>query len=243
MRTIEDLINSSGQSLPKYEPKKKKEESRVLCVGDLHEPFCLDKYLDFCSNIYDKYNCNTVMFSGDILDNHFSSFHETCPDGLSAGNELYIARKRIHKWDKIFKDKGAKIYSTLGNHCLIILRKAYTGGLSKEWIKEYADVLEVDWEFSEEFIIDNVVYCHGTGGKARARAKRELCSIVQGHYHSESYVEYFVGNNFKIFALQVGCGINRKTYAMAYGKHFAKPAISCGVVIGGKEAHLEMMEL
>ena len=26
--------------------------NNVLVIGDLHEPFCLDKYLDFCINQY-----------------------------------------------------------------------------------------------------------------------------------------------------------------------------------------------
>ena len=37
---------------------REKNETRVLCIGDLHEPFCLDGYLDFCIEIYNKHNCN-----------------------------------------------------------------------------------------------------------------------------------------------------------------------------------------
>ena len=32
-----------------------KKETRVLVIGDLHEPFCLDEYLDHCVNIYKKH--------------------------------------------------------------------------------------------------------------------------------------------------------------------------------------------
>jgi hypothetical protein len=45
-----------------------------------------------------------------------------------------------------------------------------------------------------------------------------------------------VGNNFKIFGMQVGCGIDRDSYAAAYAKHFKKQAIGCGVVLGGHTA-------
>ena len=60
----------------------------ILVVGDLHEPFCLEGYLDFCLEQYETYNCNQVIFIGDILDNHAFSYHEPDPDGMSAGYEL-----------------------------------------------------------------------------------------------------------------------------------------------------------
>lgn len=44
--------------------------------------------------------------------------------------------------------------------------------------------------------------------------------------------------------MQVGCGIDRNSYAMAYGKNFPKPFISCAVVLNdGKTPILEPMEL
>jgi hypothetical protein len=46
------------------------------------------------------------------------------------------------------------------------------------------------------------------------------------------------------FAMQVGCGVDRKSYAMAYGKHFKKPQINVGVVLeGGRYGIIEPMRL
>ena len=61
-------------------------ESRVLVIGDLHEPFCLDEYLDHCIETYEKHNCNQVVFIGDVIDNHYSSYHESDPDGMGGGD-------------------------------------------------------------------------------------------------------------------------------------------------------------
>ena len=33
--------------------------------------------------------------------------------------------------------------------------------------------------------------------------------------------------------MQVGCGVDIKSYAMAYAQHYKIPALACGVVIGG----------
>jgi hypothetical protein len=43
--------------------------------------------------------------------------------------------------------------------------------------------------------------------------------------------------------MQVGCGIDHEQYAFSYAKAGKKPAIGCGVVIGGKEAIAVPMRL
>jgi hypothetical protein len=217
------------------------DESRILVIPDLHSPFIKYGFLEFCQYISKKYNTNKTIFIGDIIDNHYSSYHESDPDGFSAGVELLKAKNEINNWYTAFPT--AKV--CIGNHDLIPNRKAMTSGLSASWIKTIGEVLDTpNWEYSEEFLIDNVLYTHGTGRKANNRAKKDLISIVQGHYHSESYIEHFVGSNFKIFAMQVGCGIDRRTYAMAYGRHFDKPHINCGVVLeNGTLPILEYMKL
>ena len=58
------------------EKMREAETRNVLVIGDLHEPFCLDGYLDFCIDQYYTYNCTEVVFIGDVIDNHYSSYHE-----------------------------------------------------------------------------------------------------------------------------------------------------------------------
>ena len=48
------------------------EDRRVLVIPDLHAPFIIPGFLSHCKKIYNKYKCNRVHFSGDILDNSFS---------------------------------------------------------------------------------------------------------------------------------------------------------------------------
>ena len=42
--------------------------------------------------------------------------------------------------------------------------------------------------------------------------------------------------------MQLGCGVDDKAYAMAYGKNFSKNHINCGVIIGDTPI-IEYMEL
>lgn len=224
----------------KTDIKKSKSGKNVLVIGDLHEPFCLDGYLEHCIETYNKYKCNEVVFIGDIIDNHASSYHETDPDGHSAGQELKMAIQRIKQWYSAFP----KATVIIGNHDRLIMRKAYSSGLSKMWIKDYAEVLGTPgWNFTDSIEIDNVLYIHGEGGTARARVRRDLQSIVQGHLHSQAYIDWCVGAKFKLFGAQVGCGIDHRTYAMAYGKEGPKPAIACMVVLNGTTPIHSMMEL
>ena len=215
-------------------------EQRILVIGDLHEPFCLDNYLSHCIESYKKHNCNKVIFIGDVIDNHYASFHEPDPDGLSGGDELDLAIKKLSKWYKAFPVADVCI----GNHDRIVTRKAFSGGVPKRWIKSMAEVLETpNWDYKARFVYDNVQYIHGESGRATKKAKDDMMSTVQGHRHTEMFTEYAVGANYKVFGCAVGCGIDASSYAMAYGRHFKKPAIGCAVIFGGNYALNIPMEL
>jgi len=214
----------------------------VLAIGDLHEPFCLDEYLEFNKHLAEKHNITDVIFMGDVIDNHYSSFHETDPDGLGGGAELDSAVKRLKRWYNTFPD--AKVI--LGNHDRIIMRKAFSAQIPKRWLREYSDVLETPgWDFVTDHWLDDVHYVHGDGGgRAIARTRKNMESTVCGHWHTDAYTQWLVGANFRIFGMQVGCGIDRKSYAQAYAKSHPKPAIGSGVILeDGKLPFVEMMEL
>ena len=216
-----------------------KNERRILVIGDLHAPFELDGYFDFCKQTYANYNCNQVIYIGDCLDNHFSSYHNSDPNGLGGGDELEFAIEDIQKWSREFPVADVLI----GNHDRIIMRKAFDSAIPKVWIKSYNDVLGTNWNWTERIVYDNVQYVHGEGGTARTKAKNDMMSTVQGHIHTQAYVEWMVGRNFKVFGMQVGCGVNGSSYAAAYAKNFKKQAIGCAVILGGHTAINCLMEL
>jgi predicted phosphodiesterase len=204
------------------------ETRNVLVIGDLHEPFCLDEYLDFCLEQYYTYNCNQVIFIGDILDNHAFSYHEPDPDGMSAGLELEKTIEKVAKWYSAFEYADICI----GNHDRLAARKSFTGGIPKAWIRSYNEVLGTpNWNWVESVVYDDVLYEHGEGGQAQTKAKNNLMSSVCGHTHTEAYCKWFVGKRYRIFGMQVGCGVDASTYAAAYAKNFKRQAIGCSVVL------------
>jgi metallophosphoesterase superfamily enzyme len=217
---------------------REQEKSNVLVIGDLHEPFCLDSYLDWCKEQYEVYNCTEVVFIGDIIDNHYSSYHETSADGMGGLDELELAIKRISRWYKAFPIATVII----GNHDRIIMRKAQTSAIPSKWIKSYKEVLEVpNWEFVERYELNNVQYIHGEGGTARTKCRADMMNTVQGHLHTQCYTEHYVGKNFRVYGTQVGCGINHKSYAMAYAKYGKRPAVACAVILNNGQTPLNLL--
>ncbi len=226
--------------IDKYRHYKKQnnQESNVLVIGDLHEPFCLEGYLEFCLDTYHHYKCTDVIFIGDIIDNHYSSYHETDADGLGGGDELELAINKIAKWYKAFPE--SKII--IGNHDRMIMRKAQTSSIPSKWIKSYQDVLEVpNWEFLERYVLNDVQYIHGEAGTARTKCRADMMNTVQGHLHTQCYTENYVGAKYRIFGMQVGCGIDHESYAMAYAKAGKKPAIACGVILNNGKTPINVM--
>jgi len=219
---------------------REKETRNVLVVGDLHAPFikgqCNDggSYLEHCLEVYEKNNCNDVIFIGDLIDSHFSSFHETHPDGFGAGEELDRAINQLKVWHDAFPNARVCI----GNHDAIISRKAVAMGISQRWLKDLSEALQVPtWTFDDSFEQDGVIYTHGTGSSGARGAHNRMVnwgkSVVQGHIHTECSVSWHCTKTARHFAMQVGCGVtNTNQYALAYAKNFTKRSIiACGVVL------------
>ena len=220
-------------------PKPPK-NATVLVIGDLHTPFTLDGYLDHCVETYNKYGCDCVVFIGDVIDQHFTSFHAIDPDGYGAGEELDRSIDMLQQWYQTFENA----IIIIGNHDRLVRRKAFDSGISKRWVRDYYDVLGTpNWHFVERYVIDNVQYIHGESGQAIKKAKTDMMSTVQGHLHTSMYTQYAVGANYKVFGCAVGCGIDHEAYAMDYSKNHPKPAIGCAVIFEGEIALNVPMEL
>ena len=221
-----------------------KKERRLLICGDLHCPFDLDSYLPFLLETYEKWNCNQIIMIGDAIDNHYSSFHPTDPDGYGGGQELDRAIARLSRYrDAFAKICDKKISICIGNHDRLIMRRAFDSDIPARWIKSYNEVLGTTWNWLESIVYDDVLYEHGEGGQAKSKAKNNMMSSVCGHTHTEAYCLWYVGKKYRVFGMQVGCGVDWESYATAYARNFKKQAIGCGVVLGGHTAINCMMDL
>jgi hypothetical protein len=207
---------------------------RILVVADLHLPFVHKDYLAFCIDAYKAFKCEYTVFIGDVIDNHFSSYHEISTKAHGCDKELELAIEAVKPWYDAFENASV-LY---GNHFLVN-RKAQTAGISSKWIKGASDVLNTpNWKWGHEFTINDVYYVHGEGSTARTTALRKSISTVQGHRHSECYVEYLSN---KLFAMQVGVGVDEQAYTFDYNRANTKPwTVACGVILDKQPFLLSM---
>jgi predicted phosphodiesterase len=204
----------------------------VLIIGDTHFPFVKKGYLDFCLDIKRRVKCEQVVHIGDLCDNHAISYHEHDPNGRSPIDEMTEADKHLKEWFKAFPS----LFLCKANHDLVD-RKARTEGLPDRLFKPFRDIWKLPrgWKNEFAFEIDNVRYQHGTGysgdnAHLKAAYNNRQSSVI-GHTHANAGVGYIANEKDCIFGMNVGCGIDKDTYAMNYGRDFKKkPIISCGVV-------------
>jgi predicted phosphodiesterase len=205
----------------------------VMTIADMHLPFIHRNYLRFCKRIKKAYKPKYIVQVGDLVDNHAMSYHEHDPNGWSPADEMRQADKHLKKWFKAFPE----VKLCRGNHDRLIDRKGKTVGLPERAFKNFRDIwnLPDGWEDDFQFEIGGVLYFHGEGFSGKyghvtaAYDKRQ--SVVMGHLHSTAGVEYIANEKDIIFGMAVGCGIDRHSYAMAYGKSFRrKPILGCGMV-------------
>jgi predicted phosphodiesterase len=220
--------------------------SRVLAIGDIHEPVSHPAYLDFCKDLYQDWACDKVVFMGDLADWHALSFWDKEPACPSPFDEYKQIKKKIQKWYKCFPN--AKL--CIGNHDERPDRIAKKGGLpTKVFMRDYNEIWGTPkWEWGYDFIVDGVYYLHGTGKGGINPAwnvKKEMgMSVVMGHTHARGGVKWSASPLATTFALDTGCGIDSKALQFIYGRHCkTRPILGAGIILDGKHAYFERMPI
>ncbi len=211
----------------------------VLVIPDTHEPFSIDGFAEWCVEQRDRWGCDTVVHIGDLVDNYASSMHGKDPDNPDAISEYERALERLSKWFSLFPEA----ILTLGNHDDRPMRTAKAGGVSSVFMKSFRETwnIPVTWQICQEAILDNVMYVHhGGGGRSPslARALAELIPVVSGHYHTCGGVAYHAGRNHTLWGLDVGCGVDRTGYGLAYNKSLRGYILGCGIVVNDNGVHV-----
>jgi predicted phosphodiesterase len=209
----------------------------ILVISDLHIPYHHPDSFAFLSKLKSRYAWDTIINIGDEMDWHSVNVsHVINPDLPSPADELEIGRHWIGKLHKMFP-----IMILLeSNHGSMVLRRAMAKGMSKFFIKDYNEILQVSntWTWKESHWevtpMGRVYFAHQVSKNIVKAVQMMSASVVQGHYHTQSNIEY-VGNDFHLnWGMSTGCLVNKSSLAMAYMKvNMAKPILSCGAIING----------
>lgn len=221
--------------------------SRVLFFSDTHCPFMRNGYIDFCRKVYEKWDCNKVVFGGDLLDLHRISRHTANPDSMGASQEYEKAIEQLNLIYTAFP----KVKAIYGNHDdRYYIEAGEKANIPSNMLKTLDELTgsPKGWEWADKWTVDDVLYIHGTaysGQNAHLTAvKNNLKSVVMGHLHTQAVVQYVATPDDLVFGAVGGCGMDSDSYAAAYAKfRDKKPIVACIVVLEGKGAFVETMDL
>ena len=211
--------------------------ARVGVIGDSHAPYCLEGYKEFCYETFEAWDVDTIIHIGDLVDHHSLSFHDSEPMLHDVHGEYRSAIDELQGWYDLFPN----LTLIEGNHDLIPARHMKKLGMEPRiFMKPLKDIYEMPegWEIEDQVVIDDVLYHHGHTASGvngfRKDAETRMRCTVTGHNHSNFGVSYTATDQELVWGLAVGCGVDVRSMAFAYGKNFAKkPVIGCGVVIDG----------
>ena len=212
--------------------------------SDVHIPFAHPNYLAFLKDTFAEWGVEQIVCLGDLIDNHaISRFQsEPCADG--AYTELSKARRMVKELTETFP----VVKMCRGNHDDIAYRQAATLGIGAEFIKPFRDIygLPMSWSLEDEYVIDGVLYTHGTGRSGKHStyniAVDERMSVCSGHTHTGGGVNYIANKQETIFALNTGCLVDYGAYAFEYSRNAKhRPTLGCGIVLSSSEAYFVPM--
>jgi len=216
--------------------------SRVLVIGDPHEPVCHPGYRAFCRFLRKKFKTTKTVIIGDICDHHAISFHAANPMCPGPDDEYILTKQKMKLWHKDFP----KAIVTIGNHDMRVLRLAESVNIPPQYLRDFNTIWKTKtWKWVEDIIIDNVFYFHGIGRSGLHPAfnamKDNLMSTVMGHCHSVAGTQWKANPAKRIFGMDTGCGIDVDAWQFAYGKHIPRrPILAAGVVLNGDPQHFIM---
>jgi hypothetical protein len=211
--------------------------SRILVISDLHEPYTHVDAVAFLTKIKEKYKPDRVVLSGDEVDYHAISFHDSDPDLPSAGDELKRAIRNLQPIYKLFPT--ADILDS--NHGSLPFRKALANGLPVALMRSPGEALKAPkgWKWHNELIIkmSNGQQCyfhHSKGANVKRNSQSMGMSFVQGHHHESFEIQYWGNPNALMFGMTVGCLVDSHSLAMAYSKNnLRRPVIGLGLILDG----------
>ncbi len=209
--------------------------SRILAIGDIHEPYSRKGYLEFCQDLYDEWRCDIVMFMGDVADFHAVSFYAKHPEMPNASKEYELTFKAIQKW----KNSFPKAKVCIGNHCSRLARVAGSVNIPSQLLRSYEELWDTPkWDWRWDFILDDIYYAHGTGNggihPAYNMMRKMALSVVIGHNHHAAGIKYLVNPQRRLFGMDTGAGCDDRQLAFAYNQYNKiRSVIGAGIILNG----------
>lgn len=214
--------------------------SRILVFGDTHAPYHHQDAIEFLKEVDNHYVPTMVIHTGDEVDNHALSFHDSDPNLDSAGMELEKAREWIQELERYFP----LMRLLESNHGSLVYRKAKAHGIPVAYIKTYREVLFNNgggqgWSWHRRVRIENewcrdMQFQHIGNGDLMQLAAMENACLTVGHMHSKFGIGYTSSEVDTYWSLYTGWLGDTESMAIAYARDTPKKQVlGCGMIIEG----------
>ncbi len=219
--------------------------SSILVISDTQAPFHHPDTLAFLTQIKKQFKPTFILHIGDLGDFHSLNFHGVNPNLPSAHDELLQLRGFVKNLAKLFP----WMIIVDSNHDALPKRKARSIGISDGYLKDERDILQapLTWKFLTELVLTlpNKIQCkftHNYGSNLLADSKKQGMSLVCGHLHSKSFVQWWQNDLGTNFAVQTGCLINDPHPAFDYNKRQSdRPVLTATIIVGGIPTNIPMI--
>ena len=205
-----------------------------LIISDTHFPYQHRDTFAFLESANDAYGCEIVKHTGDMIDNHSSSYHEIEWGSLGSKEEHVQAHKCVQQLSDMFP----KMDVVIGNHGAMSYRKAKTAGIPEAHLKSYNHVYGTKWNWDDKFYFPvnkygNCLLVHTMGANTLSNARSHSHHSIQGHHHGKFGIEYFADTEILRWSMTVGCLVDPESPAFNYAKGATlnRPIIGCGAII------------
>ena len=127
----------------------------------------------------------------------------------------------IHEIEKLWSNVDI-LHS---NHGSLAYRRSFKAGIPMAYMRGYNEVLQVGkgWKWHNELTIklpdgNKVHFHHGKSANILSVGQKQGTCYVQGHYHTKYGISYWGNPESLLWAMQVGCLIDKDSMAFAYDK-------------------------
>jgi len=209
----------------------------ILVISDLHTPYHHPDSFKFLDHLNEKYKPTKIVNIGDEIDHHSISFHDKDPDlPFSPSSELEKAIWHLKDMYLIFP----RMEIMESNHGSLVYRKGKHAGLPRAVFKSYREIIEApkNYTWHDSLILTSggrkIMFHHSLGKNALKNSQHESMCYVQGHWHGQADIQWWANTHSSYWGMTVGCSIDFKSYAFAYGRsNLPKPVLSHAVIVNG----------
>ncbi len=210
----------------------------------MHLPYHHKDLIPFLKAIKKKYSPDRVVCIGDEVDYHAISFHTSDPELFAPSDELKYALLHLKQIYKIFPQCDV----IDSNHGSLVYRKAKAMGLPRNVFKSYNDILEApkSWKWHNDLVLSlsdgTKVYFHHARSSNVLRASQQMgMNVVFGHHHNKFCIQNWTNGIKRSWGMFVGCLIDAKSLAFAYGRNnLTQPIVGLGIILNGEPKLIPM---